>query len=475
LTPIIPGSWLAAERNPFSTWLLQEACQSATPWNVPVRRVSCQNDPSRPESESPRVGSFLDVSPAHSFRVDPALSPPPSMMPKSAAPSTAGRRRPPRGRRAGAFSGIRLGAISGFEISLDYSWFIIFFLILASFTGVVFPPAAPGLEQFDYLLMGLAGAIIFFLSLLLHELAHAFAARGKGIEVEGITLFIFGGMARTSREASTPGDEFIIAVVGPLASFAIAALCYAAATAGAAVGLGLGFVVVAEYLGFLNLILAVFNLLPGFPLDGGRLFRATVWQMTGSFRTATRIAAGGGRLLGWTLIAMGVLILLRGGGFIGGLWLVFIGWFLGHAARSSYEQVLLLEMMRPLTAGEAMTANPETVPPDLPLEALVHDRFLRKPYSSFPVTEDGVVLGLVTLGQVKRLPRERWKESLVSDIMSPLEETILLAPETPMTLVLERMRDAETRRVLVARDWELMGIISSSDVARWLDRVGLIE
>ncbi len=396
------------------------------------------------------------------------------MAPPNAPPSTErSRSSPPR--RTGAFAGIRLGSVSGFEISLDYSWFIIFFLILASFTGVVFPPAAPGLEQLDYVLMGLAGAILFFGSLLLHELAHAFAARARGIEVEGITLFIFGGMARTAREASTPGDEFFIAVVGPLASFAIAFACYLAATAGAAIGLGLGFVVVAEYLGLLNLILAIFNLLPGFPLDGGRLFRATVWKWTGSFRTATRVASNGGRMLGWSLIALGVFILLAGGGFLGGLWLVFIGWFLGHAARSSYQQVLLQEMLRPLTAGEAMTAHPETVPPDLSLDALVHEHFLRKPYSSFPVTEDGVVLGLVTLGQVKRLPRERWKDSLVTDIMAPLQTTVIVPPETPMTQVLERMRDVETRRVLVARDWELLGIISATDVTRWLDRVALME
>jgi len=382
-----------------------------------------------------------------------------------------GRRAP----RTGVFAGIQLGSIAGFEISLDYSWFIIFFLILASFTGVVFPPAAPGLDQIDYLVMGLSGALLFFASLLIHELAHAFAARARDVEVEGITLFIFGGMARTTREASSPGDEFFIAVVGPLASFALAALGYIVASAASSLGLGLGVVVVAEYLGFLNLILAVFNLLPGFPLDGGRLFRATVWKMTGSFRTATRIAATGGRILGWSLIGLGLFSFLFAGGYVGGLWLVFIGWFLGHAARTSYQQVLLQEMLRPLTAAEAMSANPETVGPDLPVEGLVHDHFLRKPYSAFPVTEDGVVIGLVTLGQVRNMPKEQWKSKSVHDVMSTLEETVIIGPETPMTTVLERMREADTRRVLVAREWELMGIISATDVTRWLDRVSLME
>lgn len=383
---------------------------------------------------------------------------------------------PIRRKRRGRHSGIRLGSIGGFEISLDYSWFIILVLIVASFTTAVFPPAAPGLGQGVYIFMGLVGALLFFASLLLHELAHSFVARAKGIEVQGITLFIFGGMARTAREASTPGDEFLIAAVGPLASFALAALFYAAASTAPTIGLGLEFVVVAEYLGVLNLVLAVFNLLPGFPLDGGRLFRATLWRFTGSFRKATRIASGVGRALGWGLIVLGVYsFFFAGGGFIGGLWLVFIGWFLGNAARMSYEQVLLQEMLSPLTAGEAMSPNPETVAPDLPIDTLVHDHFLRMPYSAFPVTDDGVVIGIVTLGQVRALSRDDWKEKRVSDIMVPLEETVLLPPETPMTVVLERMRDAGTRRILVAREWELVGIISSTDIARWLDRAALMD
>jgi CBS domain-containing protein len=283
-------------------------------------------------------------------------------------------------------------------------------------------------------------------------------------------------MARTAREASTPGDEFLIAAVGPLASFALAVRFSVAASLAPTVGLGLEFVVVAEYLGVLNLVLAVFNLLPGFPLDGGRLFRATLWRVTGSFRKATRIASGTGRALGWGLIGLGAYsFFFAGGGFIGGLWLVFIGWFLGNAARMSYEQVLLQEMLSPLTAGEAMSPNPETVPPDLPIETLVHDHLLRMPYSAFPVTDDGVVIGIVTLGQVRALSRDEWKDKRVSDIMIPMEETVFLPPETPMTVVLERMRDAGTRRILVARDWELLGIISSTDIARWLDRASLMD
>lgn len=373
------------------------------------------------------------------------------------------------------FSGIRLGSIAGFDISLDYSWFIIFFLILATFIGAVFPASAPGLERMEYLAMGLVGTFLFFASLLVHELAHSFMARWKGVDVEGITLFIFGGMARTSREPDTPGDEFLIAGVGPVASFVLAILFYGVALVGGYFGLGLAVTVVAEYLGFLNLVLAIFNLFPGFPLDGGRLLRATIWRITGSLRRATKIAATAGRALGWGIIGLGVFSLLVGGGLIGGLWLVFIGWFLTYAARMSYQQVLLHQMLSPLTARQAMSPDPERVPPDLPLENLVHDYFLRRPYNSFPVTEDGVVVGLVTLSQVKLLPRERWRDRIVADIMSPLSETVIVDPETTMMSVLERMREGETRRVLVASEWELLGIISATDITRWLDRVGLIE
>jgi Zn-dependent protease/CBS domain-containing protein len=385
--------------------------------------------------------------------------------------------RPSRSRhtQTGITAGVRVGSIGGVEISLDYSWFILFFLILGTFAGVVFPAHAPGIDRIGYLVMGTVGAALFFISLLLHELAHSFMAIRRGIGVEGITLFIFGGMARTERDASSPGDEFIIAVVGPLASFALAALFYTIAAAGAAAGAPLEVTVVAEYLGFLNLLLAIFNLFPGFPLDGGRLLRAFLWKVTGSMRRATEIASTAGRALGWGLIGLGLFSLLVGGALIGGLWLVFIGWFLGHAARSSYQQILLQEMLSPLTARQAMTPDPETVPPDLTVQELVHDFFLRRPYNSFPVTQDGVPVGLVTLSQVKELDRSRWSDTMVADVMTPLQEVIVVTPDTGMIQVLEKMQRSQARRILVALDWQLIGIISATDLARWLDRMTLVD
>ncbi len=371
--------------------------------------------------------------------------------------------------------GIRLVEIAGFEISLDYSWFILLFLILGTLSGAVFPAEAPGLENTTYLLMGTVGTILFFVSLLGHELSHSVVARTKGIEVEGITLFIFGGMARTRSEATTPGDEFQIAGVGPLASFAFAVLFYALEAMGHSLGLGPGFTVVAWYLGLVNVALAVFNLLPGFPLDGGRLLRATLWGFMNDLRKATKIATTAGRWMGYGIVGLGIFGIFAAGNLIGGLWFVFIGWFLSNAAGASYRQLLLRQVLGEISAEDAMTRSPEVVSADPTLAALVHEHFLHRPYNAFPVVEEGVPIGLVTLSQVKDVPRDEWNDLRVADVMTPMEDTLIVAPDSPMTEVLQQMSENETRRVLVAREWELLGIITSGDVANWLDRAGLMR
>ncbi|MFP3949150.1 MAG: site-2 protease family protein [Gemmatimonadota bacterium] len=384
-------------------------------------------------------------------------------------------RRPAGGTKKTPGSGIHLVDIAGFEISLDYSWFILLFLILGTLAGAVFPQEAPGLSDATYLVMGTVGTVLFFASLIGHELSHSVAARMKGVEVEGITLFIFGGMARTRSEATSPGDEFIIAGVGPLASLVFAAAFYGLEAAGHALGLGPAFTEVAWYLGLVNLALAIFNLLPGFPLDGGRLLRAILWGYLDDLRKATRVATGAGKWLGYGIIGLGLFGVFMAGNLIGGLWFVFIGWFLSNAAQSSYRQLLLRQVLGDVRADDAMSRNPESVEPDLTLHQVVHERFLHRPYNAFPVVEDGVPIGLVTLSQVKGVDRDDWSVKKVADVMTPLEDTLIVSPETSMTEVLQRMNENETRRVLVAREWQLLGIISASDVANWLDRAGILE
>jgi Zn-dependent protease/CBS domain-containing protein len=365
--------------------------------------------------------------------------------------------------------------VLGVEIGLDYSWFILLFLILGSMAGGLFPAFAPEVSRVGHLVMGAVGAFLFFSSLLLHELGHAVTARARGVPVEGITLFIFGGMARTRAEPHTPGDEFLIAAMGPLVSFALAAGFYLLAAGGRFLEVGDAYTVTLGTLGYLNLLLAVFNLLPGFPLDGGRLLRAVLWQFTGSLRKATQIASGAGRVFGGLIIFVGLWSLVFASAFIPGLWLIFIGWFLIQAARQSYQSVLLQQLMSPLTAREAMSGTPETVGPDLAVSTLIHEHLLRRPYNAFPVQQDGALLGMVTLNHLLEVPRELWETRTVREVMTPREDLILVAPDTPMMAVLERMQRGAARRVLVSDRGDLVGIISASDVARWLDRTVLTE
>jgi len=371
-------------------------------------------------------------------------------------------------------NGFRLTHIFGFEIRVDFSWFIIFFLVLWSLGTAVFPARAPGLDRTAYLLMGLAGSALFFASLLAHELSHSIVARRKGIEVEGITLFIFGGVARTKSEAKTPGDEFLIAGVGPLASVLIGLLLWLLAELSQRAGLGQAVVGVLDYVAALNVVLAVFNLLPGFPLDGGRVFRSIVWKLTGNLRRATRVATSLGRWLGYTLVALGLLQAFNGI-LVSGLWLVLIGWFLRNAAASSYQQQVVSELLSGVRAAQTMTPAPETVGPDLTLDRLIDEHFLRSRFVAFPVVRGEEPLGMITLHQVRNIPRERWGATAVRAVMAPVSDEITVTPDDSMTVVMDRLRASPVHRLLVLRDGRLEGIISAHDVTHWLARARELE
>ncbi len=368
-----------------------------------------------------------------------------------------------------AGSSFPLGSVLGFEIRIDYSWFVIFFLIFWSLAFGVFPAELPERSTGAYLVMGGVGTVLFFASLLAHELSHSVVARSKGIPVEGITLFIFGGIARTRLESETPDDELQIAGIGPLTSVVLGGAFLGLAWLAGQIGAGEGVVRIAWYLGVINIVLAVFNLLPGFPLDGGRLFRALVWKRTGDLTKATRWASSGGKWFGYGLMGLGILQMF-GGAVIGGLWLVFIGWFLRSAAEMSLRQHLLRHVLDGVRARDVMSAHPETVAPDLPLRKLVDEHFLRSRYQSFPVVEGERLVGLVTLDHVKEAPRGEWDRTPVRDVMESRRDELTVRAEEPMTEVLEKMQGSGTRRVLVVADGELQGIISGSDVAGWIRR-----
>ncbi|HEX9109246.1 MAG TPA: site-2 protease family protein [Longimicrobiales bacterium] len=364
----------------------------------------------------------------------------------------------------------RLGSALGIEIRIDPSWFIIFFLILWTFSRTVFPLDYPGMAWWTYYAMGLVGALLFFSSLLAHELSHSVVARRRGVPVEGITLFIFGGMARTRMESRSPGEEFVIAGVGPLSSVLIGLVFGAVWWLGDRLGWTPAVTGVAAYLGFLNVMLAAFNLLPGFPLDGGRLLRSAVWKATGSVGKATRVASIGGAIVAAAAVGGGLWQAYRGE-VLNGLWLALIGWFLLNAARSSYRQFAVVHALESVPALEAMTRWPETVPPDLPLQQLVAEHFLRRHFHAYPVVAaDGRALGLVTQEQVRAVPESEWRVRAVADVMTPVRPALEVRPDESMARVLDRLTVAGGGRLLVVRDGRLEGIITPADVAGWLKR-----
>jgi len=361
----------------------------------------------------------------------------------------------------------RVARIFGIEVRVDSSWAVIALLITYSMylrISLLYRDLSGGAA------VGLAvlATVLFFGSVLTHELAHALVSQARGIQVQDITLFLFGGATRARVESRGPGDEFLIAVVGPLTSLLLAGLFWLIDVVGRGV-LSTPVAGMFGYLGWVNLLLAAFNLVPGFPLDGGRLLRSAIWKATGSFGQATRIASLAGQGVGWLLVAAGVAFLL-GGNLAGGIWFAFIGWFLVQAARSSYEDLQLREMLRGVEAEDVMAGNLLRIPPELSLQDAVDDYFMRYDHGAFPVDEQGQTIGLLTLRGVRRVPREQWPIRRVRDVMVPLGDQVVVAPDARMDGVLGKLQDGEAGRVLVVQRGEVVGIITPSDLSRWLRR-----
>jgi len=361
----------------------------------------------------------------------------------------------------------RVGRIAGVEVRIDSSWVVIALLITYSMylrASIVYESLSTG----GAVGLAILAAVLFFGSVLVHELAHALVSQARGIRVQDITLFLFGGATRARVESRGPGDEFLIAVVGPLTSAVLAGLF------GLVAGVGGGALPrplagTFGYLAWVNLLLAGFNLVPGFPLDGGRLLRSVVWQATGSLRRATRVASLAGQAVGWLLVAAGVASLLAGN-LAGGIWFAFIGWFLVQAARASYQELQLRDLLRGVEAEDVMAGDLLRVPPELSLQDAVDDYFMRYDHGAFPVDEQGRTIGLLTLRGVRRVPREQWPTRRVRELMVPLGDQVVVAPDARMDGVLGKLEDGEAGRVLVVEDGEVVGIITPSDLTRWLRR-----
>ncbi len=361
----------------------------------------------------------------------------------------------------------RLGRIAGIEIRIDTSWVVIALLVTYSLY-LQFSDAFEGMGRPAAVLMAAAFALLFFGSVLTHELAHAVTAKRRGIPVRGITLFLFGGATHAKVESKGPGEEFVIAGVGPLTSLVLGGVFLLLGFAGREL-LGRPLSGGLRYLGFVNLILAVFNMLPGFPLDGGRVLRAIVWRATGSLSRATRVASVAGQVVGYMIVAGGVFFLTQGI-VVSAIWLAAIGWFLAQAARGSYEELHVRRMLESVEAEDLMSPELVSIPAELPLRTAVDDFFMRYDHGAFPVEEDGRTVGLLTLHGVKRVPQAEWAARTAGDIMEPLGEQCSVEASARMDEVLSKIQEAGSRRCLVVRDGHVVGIITPSDIARWLER-----
>jgi Zn-dependent protease/CBS domain-containing protein len=357
----------------------------------------------------------------------------------------------------------RLGRIGGVEIRVDPSWVVIALLITYSLF-LQFSQQLSGLSSGGAVALAIIVAILFFTSVLVHELAHALVARRRGIPVRGITLFLFGGATHAKVEAKGPTDELLVSIVGPVTSLVIGGLCVAiGALASGPVGAGF------RYLGVVNVALAIFNMLPGFPLDGGRVLRSLVWRATGSLDRATRVASIAGQVVGYLLVAAGVFALVQGV-LVSAIWLAAIGWFLAQAARSSYAEVEVRGLLRSVDAEDLMTPQLVSIAPDISLRAAVDEYFMRFDHAAFPVEQDGRTIGLLTLRSVRRLPRGEWTTRTVRDTMEPLGDQCTVEATARMDRVVSKLQDGGIGRCLVVRDGEVVGIITPSDIARWLQR-----
>mgnify|MGYP001765098070 CR=1 FL=1 len=359
---------------------------------------------------------------------------------------------------------VKLTTIRGIAVGVHYSWFVIFVLITFSLTGR-FASEHPRWTQAEHYAVGILTSLLFFSSILLHELAHSFVALAKGIPVRSITLFVFGGVAQIGREPDRPMTEFQIAIAGPIAS-ALLAVGFGAVSTLA----GDEFERISALSGWLssiNLMLALFNLVPGFPLDGGRIFRALLWRVTGHLSKATRIAAGTGQTAGYAFVLVGIWTVFTGNWF-NGLWLALIGWFLLNAAQESVVQVSVRSALTGLLAEDVMSRDCPAVAGRMSLAELVREHVLRTGRRCFLVTDDSRLEGLVTLHQIKAVPQERWAQVPVAEAMTPAAQVHTVPPSKPVLDVLRILEGEDVNQVPVVDGGRVVGMITRDHLLRVL-------
>jgi len=364
-------------------------------------------------------------------------------------------------------SSVRLFKIYGIEIRLDYSWFIIFALIAYYFGFDYFPRVLPALKPGYMIIITIVTTLLFFFSVLFHEMSHSIVAIKNGVPVKRISLFIFGGMAQIEKEPDTPQSEFIIAIAGPAASFFLAAvfgIIWAFAKNIGVIGEPV------KYLALINIMLGVFNLLPGYPLDGGRVLRSIVWKTSGNLKQATFVASTAGRVIGFMIVAVGIFFFFVGN-LLNGIWLVFIGWFLQTSSQMSYRQLIFETSIKGIKIKNIVNKNVTSVPGDITIEDLVNNYFMKYKYGRFPVVEDFEserLIGVISLHDIKSVSREGWESTKVGDIVKSVSENEKVSMNMEVSDAIKRMSKDGLSHLVVVSGNKLIGIITKSDVMRFI-------
>jgi Zn-dependent protease/CBS domain-containing protein len=383
--------------------------------------------------------------------------------------------------------GLYIGRIFGINIHIDGSWILIFLLITWSLASGLFPSWHPEWGMALRWGVAVSASLLFFLSILLHELSHSLVAKSQGLPVRRITLFLFGGVSNIEREPSTPKSEFLMAVVGPITSILLGVICmglvsFSAARSNTPVSDAQEAIrhfgpvtTLLAWLGPVNVLIGLFNLVPGFPLDGGRMLRAGLWSATKNLHKATALATGVGRMVGWLFIMAGVAMVFGvnlpffGTGLVSGLWLIFIGWFLSSAARSSYQQSVVRDLLDEVPVFRLMRPNVPTVTPSLSVSHLIYDYVMGTDERAFPVMEEDRLVGLVCLEDIRKVPKEDWESTKVEEIMTDVNHLDVVAASEGAGEALEKLTRRDVRQAPVVENGRLVGLLRRRDILKWLE------
>lgn len=381
--------------------------------------------------------------------------------------------------------GIKIAQLFGIKIRIDWSWLLILLLVVWNLSST-FAQVHPDWTIIFSILMGIAAALLFFLSVLLHELAHSLVAKKQGIPVNSITLFLFGGVANIREEPKSPGNEFWMAILGPVTSLVIGFILLLLSGTGLNpqnlqnidpmefIGSLGALQTLFAWVGSINITLGLFNLVPGYPLDGGRVLRSILWAVTDNLRKATRWASYVGQVIAWALIIGGIAMVfglripILGQGLVNGFWLILIGWFLNNAARRGYQELVIRDVLEDVPVRKMTKKDPVTVPADITVDELIEQYIMQTDDHAFPVLQDNVLLGIVCLDDVRRVPGVERNTKRVRDIMTPRAELITISPDDSANEALRKISKNDIRQLVVLQDEQMVGLVRRRDIVRFL-------